>query len=116
MPISKILSDSFASGVGGKVLQVVYADSGSSSNVAFSNSGWTSMAITALITPSSTSNKILVDFAPQFRMQIGNADVGMGWRVLRNGSAIETTTTTYNTYFYANGGYIDSRGISRVIV
>lgn len=99
----------------GSVLQVVYADTGTSSNITFSSSGWTSMALTALITPSSTSSKILVDFTPQFRMSVtSGSDVGMGWRILRGGTAIETTTSTYHSYFYNNGGFIDLRMTDRV--
>ena len=99
----------------GSVLQVVYADTGTSSNVTFNNSGWTYIGLTALITPSSTSSKILVDFTPQHRMQVtSGSDVGTGWRILRNGSSVEETASTYHSYFYNNGGFIDLRGTDRV--
>lgn len=99
----------------GSVLQVVYADTGTSSNITLSSSGWTSMSLTALVTPSSTSSKILIDFTPQFRMSVNSgSDVGVGWRILRNGSSVEATTSTYHSYFYNNGGFIDSRGTDRV--
>ena len=55
----------------GSVLQVVYAET-SSSNVSMLNTGWTAIGLTALITPSSTSNKILVDFTPQFKSTFCN--------------------------------------------
>ena len=98
----------------GSVLQVVYAET-TSSNVAIVHNGWTAIGLTALITPSSTSSKILVDFTPQFKLQVSSgSDVGVGWKVLRGGTSIEETATTYHTYFYEGGGFIDTRGTDRI--
>ena len=61
MPLSKILSDSLASGVGGKILQV---QSAFKSDTASTNST-SDVAITGLsltFTPSATSRKVLVMF------------------------------------------------------
>tara|TARA_B100000530_G_scaffold327999_1_gene268368 strand:+ start:230 stop:742 length:513 start_codon:yes stop_codon:yes gene_type:complete len=99
--------------VTGSVLQVVYAET-SSSNVALTDSGWTSVGLTALITPSSTSSKILVDFTPHFRMYHPSSDVGIGFRILRGGSSVYQTATTYHTYMYNNGSYVEFRGTDRV--
>ena len=97
----------------GSVLQVVYAET-SSSNVSMLNTGWTAIGLTALITPSSTSNKILVDFTPQFKLQVtSGSDLGMGWKILRNGVSIEESGTTYHTYLYGDGGFMDTRGTDR---
>ena len=66
MPLSKILSASLGSGVGGKVLQVVQATKLGTQSISGSgggNSPETFTDITDLsvsITPSSTSNKILI--------------------------------------------------------
>jgi hypothetical protein len=48
-----------ASGVGGKILQVVSADSGSQATLS-STTDWTTTGHSATITPSATSSKILV--------------------------------------------------------
>lgn len=58
MPLSKILSASLGSGVGGKVLQVVSANT--TSSTATTSSSMVATGLEASITPSSTSNKILV--------------------------------------------------------
>ena len=97
----------------GSVLQVIYAET-STSNVALTNTGWTSVGLTAQITPSSTSSKILVDFTPHFRLMSTNADPGIGFKILRGGTDIYETSTAYHTYFYNNGGYVEFRGTDRV--
>ena len=58
MPISKMQSDSFASGVGGKVLQVVNGTT--STTVSTTSASYADTGLAATITPSSTSSKILV--------------------------------------------------------
>ena len=97
----------------GSVLQVVYAET-STSNVALTDSGYTSVGLTGLITPSSTSSKILIDFTRHFRVYSPNLDVGIGFRILRGGSSVYQTATTYHTYMYNNGGYVEFRGTDRV--
>jgi hypothetical protein len=59
MAITKLVSDSLGTGVGGKVLQVVTA----THNTQFNTSSTSFVAVTGLeanITPSSTSNKVLI--------------------------------------------------------
>ena len=58
MALSKILSESLATGVGGKVLQVVSATT--SSSTTNTSTSYVATSLTASITPSSASNKILV--------------------------------------------------------
>ena len=87
MPISKIQSDSFASGVGGKVLQVVQAET--STQVSTSSSTFTATGMTASITPSSTSSKILACFQVNGVYKDGSNQTGVGIRVKRGGSEIK---------------------------
>jgi len=58
MPLSKILSGSLASGVGGKVLQVI--STSTTDETATTSTSWVNTTLTANITPSSTSNKIFI--------------------------------------------------------
>lgn len=62
MPISKMQSDSFASGVGGKVLQVQLFNL-ASTRLATSSSSFTATQLTVNITPASSSNKIYISAA-----------------------------------------------------
>jgi hypothetical protein len=58
MAITKLVSGSLGTGVGGKVLQVVTAEY--STAVTQTASSYTTSGLSASITPSSTSNKILI--------------------------------------------------------
>ena len=83
MPISKMQSDSFASGVGGKVLQVVSA----AKTDTFSSSSTSLVDITGLsvaITPSSTSNKVLIIV----NCAVTGADAGIGFSIVRGSTEI----------------------------
>ncbi len=62
MPISKIQSDSFASGVGGKVLEVSQAVTSASQTSSSQTSLVDITGATLTVTPKSTSNKILLMF------------------------------------------------------
>jgi len=57
MAITKLVADSLGTGVGGKVLQVVQATT--STNSETSSTSFVTTGLSASITPSSTSNKIL---------------------------------------------------------
>jgi hypothetical protein len=104
MPISKMQSDSFASGVGGKVLQVVSA----AKTDTFSSSSTSLVDITGLsvaITPSSTSNKVLIIV----NCAVTGADAGIGFSILRDsteiylGDADGSKSRFSMTGFYASG-------------
>ena len=72
---------------------------------------WVDTGLSLSITPSSTSSKILALYVVQFRIQgSGSADPGLGFRLLRGSTVIETAGTSYDNYTYTNGGYIDHRG------
>ena len=62
MAITKLVTDSLGAGVGGKVLQVVSASKTDRQTTSSSNT-WTDISgLSVSVTPSSTSNKILVLF------------------------------------------------------
>ena len=69
----------------GKVLQVVNANYGTLTNS--TTSTWSDTGLTASITPSSASNKILV-FANMIGLSKNGADTYMGLRLLRGASEI----------------------------
>ena len=99
------------SGVGGKVLQVVTANTNSA--VANESTSYVDTGLTASITPSSTSNKILI----LINQSIGksNANVFQDLNLLRNGSQIVQwgndvlyTATVQHLYTFASLNYLDT--------
>ena len=78
---------SLPAGVGGKVLQVVYASDGT--EVSTTSTSYQSTSLTANITPSSTSNKILICSSIVFQVITSgnNADI-FGVRLDADGSSI----------------------------
>jgi hypothetical protein len=98
-------------GVGGKVLQVVTANTNSA--VANESTSYVDTGLTASITPSSTSNKILI----LINQSIGksNANVFQDLNLLRNGSQIVQwgndvlyTATVQHLYTFASLNYLDT--------
>ena len=104
MPISKIQSDSFASGVGGKVLQVVntvYSTLFTHNNTASVYSSNIAGLATS-ITPTSTSNKILIVGSVVFATENSSYGTLANIRCLRNSTQIGTD------YFFAPSAGYDS--------
>jgi len=98
-------------GVGGKVLQVVHANYGT--QVLTSSSSYSDTGLTATITPSSASNKILVIF--NINGTYSNGATGLYGRVklLRTSTELMTNVfgqneTTTSAYGSAGGNYLDS--------
>ena len=90
---------SWAEAGGGKILQVVQ---GSTNNtVAISSTTLVTTGLSANITPSSTSNKILVMAQIHYYMHAsGGQDCGLGWAIGRGSSNPWQTTEPYATYNY----------------
>ena len=80
-----VTSAKLASGVGGKVLQVVNVTY--STNVSSSSSTFTDSGLTASITPSSVSNKVLV-FVNINGLNKGTNDTGISLKLLRGATNI----------------------------
>ena len=74
-------------GVGGKVLQVVQATT--STEVAIASTSYTDSGVTASITPSSSSNKILVMVAIEFTAYAdNNGDIKTNARIVRDSTGV----------------------------
>ncbi len=106
MPISKMQSDSFASGVGGKLLQVVYAEYNTTSTISSASNVDTGFDILSLaITPSSNSSKVLI-LAKGTMGGLG-IDYDMSWSLKRGSSRIGGNTNATNflgTNVHSSGG------------
>jgi hypothetical protein len=87
-----------AGGGGGKVLQVIYA-SVAGSEVSNSTTTFADTGLTATITPSSATSKVLVLFSQQGVMK-GNGNVGnsVKMRLVRGATAILDPITTIHGY------------------
>ena len=92
---------SLPTGVGGKVLQVVYASDGT--EVSTTSTSYQSTSLTANITPSSTSNKILIYSSIVFEAATtaNNADI-FGVRLDADGSSIFNPDGSKRFGIYAN--------------
>ena len=93
-------------GVGGKVLQVVSANT--AENVTFTNATYGDV-ITLNITPNKSTSDILI----QANMQLSSnsttsQDQGTGFKILRNSTEI-ITSGGYQQYIYSNAAAIDKR-------
>jgi len=91
----------------GSVLQVVFNEYNTQTSITgtFANSG-----LSASITPTSNTNKVLIIIRPQFRIHSISSDVGIGFRILRGGTTIYASSVNYDNYQYSNGAYVDRRG------
>jgi|11_taG_2_1085331.scaffolds.fasta_scaffold112017_1 hypothetical protein len=98
----------------GHVIQVKHtvatSEVGLLDNGAYSNTG-----ISIAITPTSTSSKILLTLSMHMRRKSSNSDAGIGFRILRDGTDIHTSTQPYRNYSYDNGGFFDNRGSDTLI-
>jgi len=107
-------------GVGGKVLQVVQG----TSSTQFAQSSPTdgtiyypsSNKISATITPSSSSSKILINYSSTARMNNTNSDPGVALALKESISGGSTTTYRPSTNAFASGFYVSTNtiGIFRV--
>ena len=73
-------------GTSGAILQVVQATT--NTQVAVSSTTYTDTGLTASITPTSSSNKVLVIINQQFQVHRTSAGQGMGYKILRDSTAI----------------------------
>jgi hypothetical protein len=88
-------------GVGGKVLQVVQVEY--SSMVTVTSTTYTDTGLTASITPASSSNKVLVLVNQSLAMFSSSAEMGTGFRLLRDTSTIYGGVQGYQLYLEATG-------------
>ena len=101
-----ITSAKLASGVGGKVLQVLQSTTSTQQSITSgTHADLTGLSVT--ITPASTASKFLIMYSVQFYAQ---NDDGINIRILRNSTTIVNTGST--TEFYAaflSGGNMRAR-------
>ena len=100
-----------AGGGGGKVLQVVQATYNTPTTT--NSTSFTDTGLTASITPSLSTSKIMVLVTQQFGLQVisSGLNVGMGFRIMRGAtSVLESPVDSAAYYDYSNTGYIVNRG------
>ena len=100
MAITKLIADSLGTGVGGKVLQVVQ---GSTTTTVEHSTTYADTTLTASITPSSTSSKILVMINQHFYL-LGNG--GGSVKLFRDSTAIYTPAQAYAFYINLSDAYL----------
>jgi len=72
---------------GGKVLQVVMGTTSTTTTIA--STSFTDTTLTASITPSSASSKVLVFYAQQYKSFRGQSTQGVGLQLVRGATAIQ---------------------------
>ena len=92
----------------GHVIQLVHGLHATEKSM--SNTTWADTDLQLSITPKFSTSKIYVLYIMQFRIYSPNSDTGIGFRLLRNGTVIEQSVTTYDNYVYDGGGQTEYRG------
>ena len=100
MALIKLGANGLAAGVGGKVLQVVQ---GSTTTTVEHSTTYADTTLTASITPSSTSSKILVMINQHFYL-LGNG--GGSVKLFRDSTAIYTPAQAYAFYINLSDAYL----------
>ena len=96
----------------GSVLQTVWNYNSTMVSVT-ANTSHVASGLTATITPTSATSKILMIVHQQARLFSSNSDNGYGIRFKRGSTVIYTpSATNYHIYNYENGGYFDMRGMN----
>ena len=85
-----------ASAAGGKVLQVVNAVYGTSTTI--SSTSFTDTGLTATITPTSATSKILVLISQPVEMGRNGVRAYTGWQYLRGGTVLNTGSAVAGVY------------------
>jgi hypothetical protein len=85
---------------GGKVLQVVSATTSTATTIA--STSYTDTTLTATITPSSATSRILVFLLQQVTLNRNTGAQGVGVRIDRSGTVIFTRSQDYGAYLNVN--------------
>ena len=83
--------------ISGHVIQVVALQTSDADVALTGNEVWQDTGLEISITPTSTSNKILVQFHPQFF--IGDAPIGVGFKIVRGSTNVSYAANYYEHYF-----------------
>lgn len=95
---------------GGKVLQVVSATYSTETTIA--STTYTDTGLTATITPSATTSKILVMVGQQLSAIRSNQESGGALQLLRGATAIHADGSFQSNYFYYSGNTTNTQQIS----
>jgi hypothetical protein len=90
-----------AAGGGGKVLQVVTATS--SSAISINSTTFTDTGLTATITPTLATSKILVLLTQSFAHSRSANETAVGWRLLKGATAVWSYDAPFAAQFQATG-------------
>lgn len=97
-------------GGGGKVLQVVQATSTTATTIATTT--YTDTNLSASITPSATTSKVLVLVNQQRRFSKNGNDQGIGIRIMRNGSSVFSAAGSDFNYAGTSGTSIFEHSVT----
>jgi|SRR6056300_1673894 len=115
MALIKLGTNGLGTGVGGKVLQVVEGTSSTQFTQSSPTNGTvyypSSNKLTATITPSLSSSKILVNYTSTTRMNNSNSDPAVALALKEIISGGSTTTYQPSTDAFASGLYISTNTI-----
>jgi hypothetical protein len=99
---------------GGKVLQVVQGTTTTGTSIATTT--FTDTTLTASITPSSASSKVLILYSQQYKLFRGASTMGSGLQLLRGATSIQGYGTGGKYAAFAWGGAGDTGGAEGRIV
>lgn len=110
-----------AAGGGGKVLQVIQAQSTTATTIA--STTYTDTTLTASITPSASTSKVLVIFAQVYYHERGvgtggASESGIGVKLLRGATDVLSlggSNADKSSYIYVNAGANSGRGLGGVL-
>lgn len=88
--------------ISGHVIQVVALQTSDADVSLTGNESWNDTGLEISITPTSTSNKILVQFHPQFL--INNNAIGVGFKLVRGSTDVSYAANYYEHYFRPDAG------------
>ena len=112
LPNGCITADDLAAGAGGKILQVIYAET--TTKVSTVSGNYVDTGITATITPSSNSSKILVVVSLQWMLYREATETNGSFKLLRGSTNISEHSdavhieagTTSQSRIISEGGYM----------
>jgi hypothetical protein len=106
LPAGTVTSATLASGVGGKVLQVVTGSATSETSQGFSTNAFADTGLSASITPSATSSKILVTgYLCWYADQSANGNIEFNFAICDGSNNILDSTTANNRGYRFNENY-----------
>jgi hypothetical protein len=97
----------------GHVLQVL--NTSYSTYTSMTQGSWVDIGLSLSITPKSASSDILIFYYPHYRLNSNANDAGVGFRLLRDSTPVDSPNTNYQQYTYAGnntGSVSEIRGLA----